>query len=437
MGRLFYSLHNKYMITASVRRDSYSGFGKLNPHAVFPSVALGWTFTQEGFMESTSDWLNYGKLRLTWGVNGNREIGMYAALSDLTSGQITYINSSGTVYPTSRIYANRMANHSLRWEKSQAYNAGLDFSLFGDIVSGSAEVYFMETNDLLVSRALPNLTGFSSVMANLGQVDNRGFELTLNANILKRQDFQWTASGTFSANRRKIAALYGDLENVLDDQGTVIGQKEKDDETNQWFIGQDPDRIWAYERLGVWQLEEAEEAAIYGCQPGDFKYKDQNSDEVMNNEDRVFQGYRTPRFRWSMQHNFNYKGFNLSMMFYSYWKYYNSFNHAANNQTGFPDRTSGYNFPRWTKTNAINDYARIGSKNIGTNWVDRSFIRLEHVTLSYNLPQSLLQRFSVQGLQLSLSVQNAGVFSPHWTFWDPENGSLSQRILNLTLNLTL
>jgi hypothetical protein len=437
MGRLFYSLQNKYMLTASVRRDSYSGFGKQNPHAIFPSVALGWAFSQEKFMETTSNWLNYGKLRLTWGVNGNRDIGMYAALSDLVSSSYNYINQSGNTYTSSQIYASRMANHQLKWERSEAYNIGLDFALFNEILSGSAEVYFAETNDLLVNRALPNLTGFSNVTSNLGKVGNKGFELTLKAKIMDRNDFQWNASGTFSMNRRKIKTLYGDMEDIVDEQGNIVGQKEFDDPDNGWFIGQDPDRIWTYERIGVWQLDEATESARYGCQPGDFKYKDQNEDGVMDRKDNVFQGYKTPRFRWSMQHDFNYKGFNLSLMFYSYWKYYNSFNRAANNSDGFPDRTSSYDFPRWTRTNPINDYARIGSKNIGTNWVERSFIRLEHVTLSYDLPKSLAQQFSVQGLRFSIGVQNAGIWSPHWNFWDPENGSLSQRLLNLSLNLTL
>ncbi len=437
MARAFYSLHNRYMLTASVRRDSYSGFGKQNPHAVFPSVALGWTFSEEKFMDATDGWLGYGKLRATWGVNGNRDIGMYAALSDLTSSSMNYSDQSGNVYTSSQIYANRMANHKLKWERSEAYNFGLDFSLFHDLLSGTAELYFAETNDLLVNRALPNLTGFSSVTSNLGKVGNTGFELSLNAKVLKTQDFQWDITGTFSMNRRKIKTLYGDMEHLLDSQGNIIGQKEIDDPDNGWFIGQDPDRIWSYERLGVWQLDEAEEAAKYGCQPGDFKYKDQNGDGVMNREDNVFQGYKTPRYRWSMQHNFKYKAFSLSMMFYSYWNYYGSFNRAANNSDGFPDRTSSYEFPRWTSTNPINDYARIGSKNIGTNWVDKSFIRLEHVTLSYDLPKKMLQSYSVQGLQLSVGIQNAGVWSPNWNFWDPENGSLSQRILNFSLNLTL
>ena len=247
---------------------------------------------------------------------------------------------------------------------------------------------------------------------------------------------KWFASGNFSLNRRKINSLYGDMVDVLDENGNVIGQKESDDETNKWFIGQDPDRIWDYERAGVWQKDEREEAAIYGCQPGDFKYVDQNGDGIMNNKDKVFQGYTTPRFRWTLRNEWTYKNLSLSAVLYSYLGHYGAFQRAANNYS-FPDRTSDYDFPRWTATNPINDYARIGSKNIGTNYVNKSFVRLENVTLSYHFPKEWINKFAIQSLRLSGSIQNAAVFAPHWNFWDPESGSVTPRTFNLGINVTL
>lgn len=443
MGRLFYSYENKYMLTASIRRDGYSAFGKKNPHAVFPAVALGWVFTQERFMESIGDWLNYGKLRFSWGENGNRDIGEYAALSQMESGLRPYIDASGNIYTVSQIYVSTMSNYNLKWERTASYNIGLDFSLFRDILSGSIEAYTSRTNDLLVRRALPNITGFKMVMANLGQVQNKGLEITLNANIMDKGDFKWLASGNFSLNRRKINKLYGDMVDVLDANGNVIGRKEANDETNGWFIGQDPDRIWAYERDGVWQLDEKEQAAVYGCQPGDFKYLDQNEDGIMDNKDKVFQGYITPRFRWTLRNEFTYRDFTASIMLYSNWNYYGSHQRAANNYS-FPDRTSDYDFPRWTATNPINDYARIGSKNLGTNWVNKSFIRVENIAVSYNVPKNLLQQFSVQSMRLSLSVQNPFLWTPHWDYWDPEwkyedeyKQSPVSRTFTLGVNVTL
>ena len=270
------------MLTASVRRDGYSAFGMMNPRATFPAVALAWVFTEEKFMKKTSSWLSYGKLRFSWGENGNRDIGIYAALAELTSNPTCWIDGSGKFYTTTYTLNQKMPNSKLKWERAKSYNIGLDFGLFGDILSGSIEVYKKMTNDLLMDRAIPPITGFSKVLSNMGQLQNTGFELTLNANIMRRKNFEWSATGNFSLNRRKIKHLYGNMKNILDTDGNIIGQVEDDDITNKWFIGEDPDRIWDYVGDGVWQQDEAEEAAKYGCQPGDFKYLDLNE----NGKDR-------------------------------------------------------------------------------------------------------------------------------------------------------
>lgn len=437
MGRVFYSFKDRYMVTASVRRDGYSAFGQMNPRATFPAVALGWVFSSEKFLEKTSDWLSYGKLRFSWGQNGNRDIGQYEALSDMTSGLHPYIDQNGNLYVTSQLYVNRMANKALKWERTQSYNVGLDFGLFNDILSGSMEIYMAETNDLLVKRSLPEIIGFNEVMSNLGKLSNKGFELSLNANIISNKNFAWNSSGTFSFNRRKILELYGDMVDVLDEEGNVIGQKEADDVKNKWFIGHDPDQIWEYERDGVWQLDEKEEAAKYGLQPGDFKYVDQNDDGVMTDKDRVFQGYKTPRFRWSWRNEFTfYKNFSLSFMMYSNIGQYGTYNRAAN-AVSLADRRTWFDQPRWTRTNPEEDYARIGSKNIGSNYIKKSFVRLENVTLSYNVPQKFLKKISVQNMRFSLSVRNVGILAPNWEFGDPEGGDITPRTFNLGVNFSL
>lgn len=449
MGRLFYSFRNKYMLTASVRRDGFSAFGQENPRALFPAVAGGWVFTSEKFMEPAAKWLSYGKLRLSWGENGNRSIGRYEAMSDMTSGAHPYIDQSGNIYISSQLYVNRMSNRGLKWERSSSFNLGLDFALFEDRLSGSFEGYFSKTNDLLVDRALPEIVGFDKVAANLGQMGNKGMELTLNANIIQRENFGWNSSFNFSFNRRKINKLYGDMVEVKDAEGNVIGMKEADDIKNRWFIGQDPDRIWDYKLLGVWQVEEAEEAAKYGLQPGDFKYWDKNDDGVMTDDDKEFQGYKTPRFNWTWRNEFTfYKNLSLSFMMYSYWGHYDGYNRAAN-VSNFPDRCTDFVQPYWTPENRINDYARIGSKNIGTNYLQRSFIRLENITVSYNVPKTFLKKLFVENMRISASIHNVAVFSPHWDYWDPEKGwnytdnkradgsTPTPRTFNLSVNFTL
>ena len=222
---------------------------------------------------------------------------------------------------------------------------------------------------------------------------------------------------------------------IKDDAGNVIGQKEADDIKNRWFIGQDPDRIWDYERLGVWQQNEVDEADKFGLQPGDFKYLDQNGDGVMTDADRIFQRYKTPRFRWSWRNDFNYKNFNLSVFIYSNWGQTDGFNRAANN-SNFADRTTDYVMPRWTAENPIDDYARIGSKNIGTNYINKSFVRLENISLSYLVPSNILEKASIRNLRISASVRNAAMWAPHWEFGDPE-GFPVPRTYNLSLNFSL
>lgn len=436
MGRLFYSFKDKYMLTASVRRDGYSAFGQMNPRATFPAVALGWVFTSEKFMEKTSDWLDYGKLRFSWGQNGNRDIGQYEALAQLNSGAYTYVDPNGNVYLTSQVYINRMPNSQLKWERTESYNIGLDFSLFGDKLSGSVETYMAESNDLLVNRSLPSILGYASVMANLGALTNRGFELSLNANLINHDNFAWNSSGTFSFNRRKIKHLYGDVEEVKDDNGNVIGYKEADDYENKWFIGHDTEQIWDYERDGVWQLGEEEEASKYGNKPGDFKYIDQNGDGVLDTKDKVFQGYKTPRYYWSWRNEFTFfKNLSLSFMMYSHVGQYGTFNRAANTG-GMYDRYTIVDIPRWTADNPTNDYARIGSTNKGSNYVKKTFVRMENITLSYSVPKHLLKKIAVQNMRFSLAVRNPFVITG-WDFGDPEGGDTTLRTVNFGVNFTL
>ena len=187
MGRLFYSFNDRYLLTLSTRRDGYSAFGQKNPRAWFSSAALGWVFTQEKFFQS--NWLSFGKLRASWGSNGNRDIGRYLALSDLNTGKYLHVRPDGTVYQVNQLYVNRMQNANLRWERTTAINLGLDFGLFNNKISGSAEAYRSSTTDLLVERSLPDILGFSWVMDNLGEVQNRGLELTLNTVNFDRPNF--------------------------------------------------------------------------------------------------------------------------------------------------------------------------------------------------------------------------------------------------------
>lgn len=442
MARLFYSLSDKYMATLSVRRDGYSAFGQKYPWGTFPSAALGWVFSSEPFLKT--DWLGFGKLRLSYGVNGNRDIGRYIALAYLQTGKYLHVDQSGNVEQVSQLYVNNMKNPDLKWEQTTSLNLGLDFSVLNDVLGGSIDVYKSKTNNLLVQRQLPDVMGFDFIWTNLGEVDNKGIEIKLSSHNISRPDFSWNTSFDFSLTRNEIAHLYGDTMEIKDADGKVTGYREADDVSNKWFIGHAIDAVWDIPVQGVYQKDEAAQAEKYGQEPGDFKLQDANGDGKYTNDDRQFLGFTQPRFRWSMRNQFTlFKRFDLSFLIYSYWGQMAKFNDAKN-RDGFPDRTNAYVFPHWTPDHPETEFARIFSSDGGASYSvyrKKSFIRLSDVSLAYALPQSALSRLHVESARLYFNVKNAAFYAPDWVFWDPEfNGSSpgpTPRTFTFGLNMTL
>lgn len=439
MARLFYSFKNRYMITGTVRRDGYSAFGQANPRATFPSLALGWVFSDEKFAKS--DWLNYGKLRVSYGKNGNRDIPRYAALSDLQTGKYLHVLPDGTVVQVSQLYVNNMQNKMLKWETTTALNVGLDFTLFNNKVGGSIEVYKSSTKDLLVQRTLPPFLGFSYVWDNLGQVDNKGIEFSINTKNITNNKFAWNTTFNFSLNRNKIVHLYGNMVDVTDADGKVTGKKEADDINNKWFIGHSTNAIWDQRVLGVWQVTDSAAAAKYGVYPGDFRIKDVNNDGKYTNDDKEFLGFTSPRFRWSMRNEFVFnKSFTFSFLMYSYLGHMDTYNQAKNRSVNYPDRVNSYILPFWTPQNPTNDYARIASSDGSASYSvyrRKSFVRIDNVAMGYTLPARLVSKYGIGNLKVYFTIKNAGVFAPDWKFWDPENSGPTPRIYTLGLNTTL
>jgi TonB-linked SusC/RagA family outer membrane protein len=440
MARAFYSLKNKYMLTLSLRRDGYSAFGMNHPYGTFPSAALGWQFTDEKFLKNNI--LTYGKLRLSWGENGNRDIGIYDALSNMSTGKYPYQTTSGTVYENSQLYVSRMANYDLKWERTRSIDAGIDFGFKDNMFTGSIDVYKSSTLDLLVDRKMTNVSGFTSALSNMGQVDNLGLEFTLNAKIIDSKNLKWNGTLTFYTNRNKVVHLYGTMKDVLDEQGNVIGQVEDDDKNNGWFIGRSIDQIWDYRVKGVWQSSQATEALAYGQFPGDFHIDDFKPDGKYNDDDKQFLGRKQPKFRWSMRHNFNiFKDFDLSMMMYSVWGQMTTFN-AAKNSDGFVERNNSYNTPYWTPENPINDFSRIRSQTGGVSfnvYREASFVRLDNISLGYNVPKKLLSKIEIADLKIIGSVRNVFCWAPYWpkNYWDPETLTRAPRSFSIGFNITL
>lgn len=430
MARLNYTLMNKYNITASVRRDGYSAFGQLNPRATFWSVAGGWTISEEPFFGA--EWVDNLKLRLSYGTNGNRGVDRYDAFARLATGKFVMIDDNTPGY-VSQLYTSVMANPGLKWEGTKAYNIGVDFAVFDGVLRGNVEVYHMTTEDMLVSRQLPPMTGFQSVYDNLGQIQNRGVEVGLFSRNMRRGNFTWITDFSFAFNRNKIVHLYEDYR--ID---PVTGDREEvDDPTNKWFIGHAVDEIWDFKTLGIWQESEAELADEYSRDPGDYKIEDVDGDGIYTDDDKQFLGYRKPPVRMTMRNVLTYKNFELMIKMYANVGQKRS-NRFLRNNEAFYDRSTYYDVPYWTPENPGNKWARIDSYETGFEvWEDNSFVRIDNVALTYNVPSTLLDKFRIQGCSFSIMAGNPFVWAPGWSWMDPENDGYTPSYTSLKFNLTL
>ena len=349
LGRLFYSYDDRYMFTGPVRRDGYSAFGASNPWAIFPSFSVAWTFSNEKFINIP--WLDNGKLRLSWGQNGNRSLdNTYLSLANLTAGAgatMDYLKADGSLgIDMKYLMMDRLANLNLQWEKTEAYNIGLDFAVLDNRLSGSIDYYIKKTHDMIMAQRLPNFSGFSSIYTNLGEVENTGLELMLNSVNFDEKNFRWTTTLNFSYNRNKIKHLYYDYnENGI----------ENDDSSNGWFIGKSVDEIWDFKVIGTWQVDEANEASLGNQVPGDPKVANTYTEDdiinpdgtripVYNDKDKVFQGRKTAPIYWNLRNDFTlWKDFDISFSLYSYMGHKSTSTYYLNKANTADCMTRGYN----------------------------------------------------------------------------------------------
>ncbi|MBZ4190413.1 SusC/RagA family TonB-linked outer membrane protein [Niabella beijingensis] len=458
LARLFYSYDDRYMLTTSIRRDGYSAFGTSNPRATFFSGALAWTFTNEKFFKW--DPLSNGKLRLSYGQNGNRSLAnAYVALANLANGVGTqgYVDANGNYIQYYYLRIDRLANKQLQWEKTASFNIGLDLGFLDDRITTTMDYYIMSTNDMIMSQSLPGFSGFGSITTNLGEVQNKGFEISINSQNIKRKDFSWNTIFGFSKYTNTIKHLYYRYEDVLDAAGNVVATRELDDISNGWFIGKPISAIWDYRVTGIWQVNEAAEAAKYGQRPGDPKVANNytaddtqngngSTSPVYNNNDKEFLGQTTPPVMWSLRNDFAYKNFNFSFNLYSYWGH-KSLSTAYLNQDNSVSlvtyNANAYEKTYWTLDNPNNFFGRLDARGPGTlsapsRVFDRSFIRLDNVTLGYTLPAKLTSSLNIERLKFYTSVRNVAVWKKdkNWQYWDIETGEMAPRIVTLGLNLT-
>jgi len=427
MARANYSYKNRYMLTGTVRRDGFSGFGENTKFATFPSVSLGWVVSEESFMENL-DWM-YLKLRTSYGKNGNQGIGRYSSFSRMTANPYIYgSNTAISVFPST------LGNADLGWEATSSFNVGIDYAFLDQRISGSIDVYQAKTNDVLVQRTLPPTTGYSSVWANIGAIENKGIELALNTVNFKGQ-FNWTTNFNFSLNRDKISKLYG-------------GKNDKDI-GNSWFVGESISAIYDYEFAGgLWTEQELYEGkTLANWYPGQFKYVDQNTDGVIEpNADRKIIGYKTPNYRFSINNTLSYKNFTFSFLINSIQGgngYYLDDNSSVVNTQWNSDNVYRVNAsavrPYWTPDNGVNNATGIYNTPVvhGGVYESRSFVRLQDVSLSYNFKPELLKSLKIESCQFFISGKNLYTWTK-WSGWDPEVGvSDSPLMRNITTGFRL
>ncbi len=424
MARLLYTFDNKYLFTGTIRRDGFSGFSEDNKFGVFPSVAVGWIISNESFM-SSFDKVNSLKLRAGYGSTGNRTIGRYQTLAKVSDGY-NYINSNGVPLYTKSI--SSLASNALKWETTTGLDLGIDFSFLDSRISGTVDYYNNDTKDLLYNVDVPSIGRYSEFPDNLGKIHNSGFEVFLSTVNIKTKDFTWQSDFSFSRNRDELQELLG-FDN--DEDG-----KEDDLVSEGLFIGKPLDVIYNYEITG--DLYQLGDTVPVGADVGSYIIVDQNGDGAIDQvNDYKILGYGSPNYRFSIGNTFTYKNWSLFAFINSIQGgkgYYTQLNDQSEVAGGFNSYGSGNhynwgtptNYDAWLPENPDARYERIGAivapGQRGIEIVERSFVRLQDVSLSYSFDSEVLSKFKIQRLKLILSGKNLATFTKYPGL-DPETGT--------------
>ncbi|PPL02092.1 TonB-linked outer membrane protein, SusC/RagA family [Parapedobacter indicus] len=413
MFRVNYAAFSKYYFTATLRRDGFSGFAENEKTAYFPSVGIGWTISEEAFLRPVT-WLNHLKLRFSYGVNGNL-VQRYSSLASVGSSPSYVFGDGGsTAYGHA---PSSLPNTDLRWEKTYGSNLGLDFDIFDDRIVGNLEYYQTTTRDLIWSRDLPILTGFNSIISNIGQIGNRGFEASITATAVRGTDFQWKITGNFSLNRNRIEKLLGDID----------GDGEEDDlMTSNLFIGEPIGAVFGYDIDGIYQFGDEVPTGYY---VGSYRIVDRTGDGVLSAADRVILGMTDPLYRFGIHNHFQYKGFSLKVFLNSiqggktgYLGENEPF--AARSADAISDMGIWEEVDFWTPRNPGGQFRSPASTSSINPMLygRRSFLRLQDVILSYRFDTELLSKLKLSGLSVTLAGKNLFTLTD-WNGWDPETGS--------------
>ena len=421
MARLNYSYEDRYLLTATVRRDGSSRFGKENRWGTFPSVSAAWRISQEKFYPQ-NDWVNDLKLRVGYGITGSQ-----AGISEY--GYLASYNTS--VYPLGTAGNNQTAlvslslsNPYLHWEEVAQTNIGFDASLFNSRVMFSFDGYIKETRDMLVKASIPITSGFedtSITYTNAGKVSNKGFEMSLHTINLQGGELSWETNVTATYNKNKIKSLNSDvpyyINQVNNSYLTMLAE------------GYPINVFYGYVTDGLFQTpEEVQKHAVQtGAEAGDIRFKDLNNDGVINDDDRTVIGNPNPTWLFSMNNSLSYKGFELSVYLQGVAgnKIYNANNIDLTGMAAAYNQTTDV-LDRWRGEGTSNSMPRAvyGDPNQNSRVSDRfvengSYLRLKNITLAYNFPKQWLRKLTIENARLSISCENVATITGYSGF-DPE-----------------
>lgn len=409
MARLNYSFDGgKYLLTGTLRRDGFSGFADNYKSALFPSLSLGWDISKESFFKV--QWVDLLKLRVGYGTVGN-QTQRYQSLARVGTSAAYVFGDGGATQFGQQVAS--LPNPDLKWERTTGINIGLEFAVLKNRLSGTFEYYDNKTTDLLYAVNIPTITGFNQIQSNVGQLDNRGIEISLTSKNITSNNFQWTSTFSLWRNVNKVTKLLGDQ------NGDGI---EDDLPQSGLFIGQPSSIIFDYQVNGIWQVGEQIPA---GYSPGTYRIVDQNGDGKIDANDRTILGNGAPSFRTSLLNNFQYKNFTISVFLNGI--YGNSDNYLAGNTPRMirddnqirNNHLSGIDF--WSPSNPDGKYPRsIVSATLNPSFYqNRSFLRLQNVELGYKFTGKFIQKMQLQGVNLFVSGRNLYTWT-NWDGWDPE-----------------
>ncbi|MDN5216480.1 TonB-dependent receptor [Fulvivirgaceae bacterium BMA12] len=423
-GRINYSLMGKYLLTVTGRADGSSKFGENNKFSFFPSAALAWRISDEAFLENNRLISNL-KLRTSYGVTGNSEIPPYSSLSLLSSNYRTVWNDvavGGTGL-------NRLANADLKWEKTVQTDIGIELGLLNNRISVEADYYYRKTTDMLLDAPVPQSSGYAVIRKNVGSLENKGLELTINTVNIETSNVTWNTSFSISMNRNKVLSL------ATPSDIFGVGGPNFTNPTNIIRVGEPVGSFWGLVRLGTWGTAEADEAAKFVSYrngltilPGDVKYLDVNGDYAITDADRMIIGNGSPKAWGAFTNYFYYKNWDLTIEL----QYSQGNDIMDMNLHPSEDRQALANSYRtvlnaWTPENQNTMVAQIRDTragyvtNVDSHWIkDGSFIRGRNVLLGYTFSNDILERLHLSKLRLYTSVQNFFLLVDDELIGDPE-----------------